>query len=574
MDFVKHVRDSVDIVRVVGEYVRLKKTGTRYSGLCPFHTEKTPSFSVNPDYRIFICFGCGEKGSVFDFVMKIEGMTFSEALRSVAERNGIAMPERRQFHDDRADLKEALMAMHEIAAGLFQESLHGSSGSDARQYLNKRGLTPATVEQFGLGLSPRGGQDLTRRLQKQFPPDQISVSGLVSQREDGSVFDRFRGRLMFPIHNESGKVIGFGGRTLYEGDEPKYLNSAATEIYDKKSVLYNLHRAKQPIRKQDFAVLVEGYMDVIGVYAAGVENVVASCGTALTQLQVRAVRRHSEQIVVNFDPDTAGANATEKSLQMLLDESMSVRVLELDGDLDPDEYIKAHGADRYHEKLRTAPGYFLWMADRARRKFDMTTTDGRMQGFEFLLPSIKRISDKIERAAVAGEVASYLGVERGLVLDEFRRSAIARQPLPSRPAHPEVPRQERVLLRAMLSDPHLRDTLIPPLKSCRAVKNFAIQPILTIVCSLHDADPHFSYDDLEGRLDDREKQLLAAAVLGDHSDEVLSVEHAEAYIKVLENEDRQVRVAELRAQIREAERQGKMDEAFGLMGELSRIQRG
>jgi len=574
MDFAKHVRDSVDIVRIVGEYVRLKKAGTRFSGLCPFHTEKTPSFSVNPDFRIFICFGCGEKGDVFTFLMKIEGLTFPEALRAVAERSGIPMPERRQVRDANADLREALLAMHQIAGEVFQANLRSGAGADARAYLNKRGLNPSQTEEFSLGFSDRNGQDLTRRLQKQFPPEQLLVSGLVSKRDDGSAFDRFRGRLMFPIHNESGKIIAFGGRALQEGDQPKYLNSAATEIYDKSHVLYNLHRAKQEIRKRESAVLVEGYMDVIGVYAAGVRNVVASCGTALTAQQVQAIRRHSDHLVVNFDPDTAGAEATDKYLQMILDQGMSVRVLELEGDLDPDEYIKKHGAQHYEEKLRKAPGYFIWMADRARKKFEMATTEGRMQGFEYLLPAIKRISDKIERAAVADEVASYLGLERGLVLDEFRRSAVQRQALPSRPAEPQIPRQERILLRSILGDRELRDILVPALKTSTAVKNFAVQPILTIVCALHDAEPDFSYVDVEGRLDDRGKHMLAAAVLGDHADERLSAEHAVAYLKVLENDDKQIKMTELRAQIREAERQGRVEVAFRVMEELNRLQRG
>ncbi len=344
MDFVDHLKSSVDIVRTVGEYVRLRKIGARYSGLCPFHTEKTPSFSVNPGLGIFICFGCGKKGDVLTFVQEIEQLTFYETLKLLADRNGLTMPSKRERHDPETDLRAAVYDLHEIAAETFRETLWGDKGGDARDYLRRRGLMQSVAEHFGLGFADRSGQDLMRRVKGRFSPEQLEASGLFGKREDGTLYDRFRGRLMFPIHNESGKVIAFGGRAMRPDEEPKYLNSPETSIYKKSSVLYNLHRAKQAIRTAERAVLVEGYMDVIGVYAAGVKQVVASCGTALTNNQVRAIKRHSESIVVNFDPDTAGANATEKSIQILLDEGMHVRILELDGGLDPDEFIKNNGA--------------------------------------------------------------------------------------------------------------------------------------------------------------------------------------------------------------------------------------
>ena len=401
MDFVDHVKSSVDIVRTVGEYVRLRRIGQRYSGLCPFHTEKTPSFSVNPAIGIFICFGCGKKGDVLSFVQEIEQLTFYEALKLVAERNGIPMPARRDRPDQETDQRAAIYELHEIAANLFKESLWGSNGTEARDYLRRRGLTQSTAEQFGLGLADRSG-DLYRRVKSRFSNEQMEASGLFGKGEDGGLYDRFRGRLMFPIHNESGKIIAFGGRAMRSDQEPKYLNSPETSIYKKKNVLYNLHRAKQTIRAKDRAVLVEGYMDVIGVYAAGIKNVVASCGTALTSEQARSIKRHSESVTVNFDPDNAGANATEKSIQMFLDEGMHVRILELSGGLDPDEFVKAHGSEEYSARLESAAGYFIWLADRARKKFDMSTAESRIAGFEsLLLPSIRRISDRLERAAIA-----------------------------------------------------------------------------------------------------------------------------------------------------------------------------
>ena len=307
---------------------------------------------MHSGHQFFKCFGCNISGDLFKFVMEIERISFFEALKLVAERNGMAMP-KREYSDPDAKLRSALMEMHETAARVFQSNLNGPGGAQARQYLASRNVTPEQIAEFGLGLSDASGNQLVRQFESRFAPEQLEQSGLVAKRQESAgYYDRFRGRLMFPIHNELGKVIGFGGRALRPGEEPKYLNSPETVLYRKSYVLYNLHRAKEGIRKQEYAVLVEGYMDVIGVYSAGVHNVVASCGTALTNTQVRVLKGHSERIVVNFDPDTAGANAAQKSIQMLLDEGLHVRVLELGGDLDPDEFVKASGAEAYRGEAR------------------------------------------------------------------------------------------------------------------------------------------------------------------------------------------------------------------------------
>ena len=576
MDFKEHVKSSVDIVRVVGEYVRLKKVGSRYSGLCPFHTEKTPSFSVNPAYGGFYCFGCGKKGDVFSFVEEIEQLTFFEALKLLAERNGIPMPARRERHDPETELRAAVYEIHDKAAAAFREMLWSANGGEAREYLRKRGLSQRVAEEFGLGLAERSGQDLLRRLKSEYNKDQLEASGLFGRREDGSLYDRFRGRLMFPIHNESGKVIAFGGRAMKSEDEPKYLNSPETVIYKKSHVLYNLHRAKQAIRGSERAILVEGYMDVIGVYAAGVKQVVASCGTALTPNQVRSIKRHSEYVVVNFDADTAGANATEKSLQLLIEEGMHVRILELDDGLDPDEFIKNKGADAYNARLDRATGYFLWLADRARRKFDMTSAESRVQGFEtVLLPAIRRISDRIERAAVAGEVAEYLGVDRALVLKEFRGTPIPGRDNGARPPVANPSRMtERVLVRSLLVSADAREVLMEVLPESEAVRQFSVWPILETIFALHDRGEVVSFEAVDARLSDpAQKSLLSSAVFADTSEEIFTREQAMAYAALLNVEDNKLRAGVLRAQLREAERSGNLNEALRITGELTALQR-
>ena len=576
MDFVEQVKSSVDIVKVIGEHVRLKKLGGsgKYIGICPFHQEKTPSFNVHAAHQYYKCFGCGVGGDLFKFVMEIERVTFFEALKMVAERNGIPMPKRAEYSDPESKLRGGLLAMHEIAAETFQKNLKSPAGAGARAYLAKRGVTAEQVDEFGLGFSLDSWDQITRTLQEErFPADQLESSGLVMRRQEGGFYDRFRGRLMFPIHNETGKVIAFGGRAIKEGDEPKYLNSAETEIYKKSFVLYNLHRAKETVRKQEHVVLVEGYMDAIGVYSAGVREVVASCGTALTNTQVRALKKHTTSIVVNFDPDSAGSNAAAKSIQMLLEEGMRVKVLELDGGLDPDEYVKQNGAEGYREKLKRATGYFHWLADRARRKFDMNSSEGRIAGLQFLLPAIQRVSDKLERATIAEEVASYLGVDRGLVLEQFRKIATERGAPSPKAAAPRVPSAERLLLNALLVSPEARAAVLPRLFELQVFQRLTARTIFEVLASVSAEGNALNFADLESRLPDRDRDLLAGVVFADEmSEDGNALDQAMQCLRALEAQEREMRRSSLREKIRTAERNGKFDEAMVLMEEFNRFE--
>lgn len=574
MDFVETLKSSVDIVKVIGEYVRLKRAGPRWTGLCPFHTEKTASFSVHAAHQFYYCFGCHAKGDVIKFVMEIEGLSFYEALKLLAERHGIAMPKRAEYSDPDTKLRAALFDMHEIAARMFRNALASGAGGEARAYLEKRGLGAGQIEEFGLGFSERGGQMLVRRFQQEgFAPEHMEASGLVLKRQDGSgFFDRFRNRLMFPIQNESGKIIAFAGRALAAEDEPKYLNSSETPIYTKRTVLYNLHRAKEAIRKNDRAVLVEGYMDAIGVWSAGVREVVALCGTALSTQQIRALKRHSGNVVVNLDPDSAGAAAAERSIQVLLEEDMRIRILELDQGLDPDEYVKQRGAEAYQQKLSAAGSYFHWLADRARLRHG-ATVEGQMAALKDLLPAIHRMSDKIERAAVAEDVAHYLGVERGIVLDRFRKAALDRRERPAGADPPApVPATEKILLNALLAAPQIRPRILPRLRAMGVLERLAARRIFEILIQLEESGQKAGFQEIEARLSEPDKTLMFGAVLADEMSEGIDpAEQAEACLKRLEADDRELRRAAVRARLREAEKAGNMDEALRLAEELNRL---
>jgi DNA primase len=317
-------------------------------------------------------------------------------------------------------------------------------------------------------------------------------------------------------------------------------------------------------------------MDVIGVYAAGVRNVVASCGTALTPAQVRGMKRHSSKIVVNFDPDAAGADATERHIQLLIDEGMHVRVLELEAGLDPDEYIKQYGAETYQGRLARANSYFLWLADRARKRFDMSSAEGRTAGYQaVLLPAIRRISDRLERASVAAEVAEYLGLDRNLVLEEFRRTPGQRVPQPAKPAKPPtIPARQLELVRSLVVNPDIRETLLPRIQASQAARKFLVWPVLEAMLNLFQTDPRFTYQTLESKLAEPGRALVSAELFADEHREPLEREHLGVALQWLDNEDFETRIGEIQQQIREAERAGDLTGALGLMTQLEGMKRG
>ena len=576
MDFAEQVKSSVRIEDVVGEVVRLRKSGTqRFMGLCHFHSEKSPSFTVHVTLQIYKCFSCGEGGDVFSFVMKTQGITFFEALKLLAERNGIPMPKRSQYADEDSRKRGALFQLHELAQENFRANLRSQAGEAARNYVVRRGLAPETVEQFGLGYSDRSGRALLRLFeQHNFSGAQMDESGLAGRRQDGSLYERFRNRLMFPIHNESGKIIGFGGRALSADDQPKYLNSPETPIYKKSHVLYNLHRAKEAIRKEDRVILVEGYMDAIGVSAAGFGAVVAVCGTSLTQQHVQALKRHTQRIFVNFDPDAAGSNAAEKHIDMLLQEGMQVRIVELDGGLDPDEYCRQRGAAAYQAKLDGAKGYFYWLADRARNKYDIHTPEGVVGVLQTLLPAVQRIADPLERSAIAGDVAGYIGVDRGLVLDSFRKSVATREDKPLERPKVVLRPDERMVLRTLFLDSEISAGVLAELKSVESLSRLPSRRIFQAVFAQQAASPDsasVSFDHVNARLEEADRQLLAEAVL--REDSAASHQEVMAAVASLRRAETEERRKQIKLRIKEMERGGKWDDALRLTAELQDMER-
>jgi DNA primase len=458
----ERVKQQADIVRVVGEYVQLKKAGQNFRGLCPFHSEKTPSFNVHPTRQIYHCFGCGKGGDVFNFVMEMERCEFPEALRLVAEKCGISLPRPKGHspeHRKEKQQRTALLEMHREAQTFFVKQLEGTlEGKAARAYLEDRGLDKDAIAKFGIGYAPSGGDLLLRHLKSKYPEKLLVESGLISRDQNGGrLFDRFRRRITFPISNESGKIVAFGCRALGD-DQPKYLNSPESPIYSKSNVLYHLDRAKDALRRQDFAVLVEGYMDAIAVARAGVSNVVASCGTSLAEAQIKLLGRFTKRVIVNYDPDVAGQAATERSLTLLLEQDFEVRVLALpsvgDKKADPDLFLRERGADAYSKLLKEAPPYIDYLIGRARQ-MDLSSAEGKLRAVNFLLPYVQKIPNRILRSEWATRIAQQLHLEEPVLRAALskaaseRRSELKTQPeLIGRAAKPVERRLIRMLAEA------------------------------------------------------------------------------------------------------------------------------
>lgn len=472
----ERVKQQADIVRVVGEYVRLKKSGQNFVGLCPFHQEKTPSFAVHPAKQIYHCFGCGAGGDVFRFVMEMDKIGFPEAVRAVAEKCGIPLPAWRGAGGppsaQATEQRRVLLQMQKEAAAFFTRQLDTAEGRAARGYLEDRGLAPETIGRFGLGWAPSGGEALARHLRSRFPAALLDPSGLVSRDRSGHAFDRFRRRVMFPIATDAGQVVAFGGRAL--GDEmPKYLNSPETRIYTKGRVLYNLDRAREAVRREGFAVLVEGYMDAIALAEAGIENVVASCGTSLSDGQARLLARFARRVVVNYDVDAAGQAATDRSLALLLGAEFEVRVLLLpavgDAKTDPDQFVRQQGAAAYRELLAGAPLYLDYLLGRARRLSAGAegAVEGKLRAVNFLLPYLGLLPSPLARSEWASRIAAELRVDQQALRQSLAQAAVERRPeVKPRPellardglGAPATP-AERRLLKMLLDAEALRPRL-------------------------------------------------------------------------------------------------------------------
>ncbi|PYP91928.1 MAG: DNA primase [Candidatus Angelobacter sp. Gp1-AA117] len=523
-DFSQRLKEQADIVRVIGDYVKLKKAGAQnFSGICPFHQEKTPSFSVHATRQFFHCFGCGVSGDVFTFVQKIENVTFPEAVRLVAQKLGIAMP--RMEYSSPAEAQEArqrgqLLDINERACVFFEEQLRRPEAAHARDYLAARGVKEETIRTFRIGYAPDSGFVLKDRLKSEFSEEILRASGLLASKAEAAdlanMYSKFRNRIMFPIANDAGKVIAFTGRTLSKDEKagPKYLNSPETPIYSKSRVLYNLDKAKEAIRKLDYGIIVEGQMDCISVYSSGFHNVIASSGTAFTETQVRLLARFSKNIVVNFDPDTAGAAATDRSLAMLVEEDFNIKVMRLETGFDPDLFIRRNGVDAYRKALQVSTKYFDYLIGRAISMFPVRTPEGKVKAVNYLLPHIQKVPSRIVREGLATDLAQKLGIDSAVLRQELKSAATRRSSAEIRTGgEMQVIPSEKVLIRALSSvapeDADLRRTAREAMVTERLHAGLATESLLDALLNAGE----YQDDPMALPLSDLDRQLLAKIVM-------------------------------------------------------------
>ena len=485
-DVIGQVIDRTDIAELIASYIPLKKAGRNFKALCPFHHEKTPSFVVTPDKQIFHCFGCGVGGNALSFVMKHERMEFVEAVKLLAAKAGIVIPEDRPVDKAKEDLRQAVARANTIAVEYFHENLLSGKEAEvkaAREYLKGRKIGPECAKQFSLGYAYDSWDGLTNILRKKGLSDAfIEKSGLAVRKEGKStIYDRFRGRVIFPIFDQRGRPVAFGARALKKEDKAKYINSSETPLYVKGQHLYGFNWAKEAVTAEDSVIIVEGYLDFLRPFHAGVHNVVASLGTALTQDQIRLIRRYTKNVVMLFDMDTAGQMATLRSLDLLLEEDMNVRVATLAQDEDPDSFILKYGVALFRKSIEEAQGLFDFKLKRLMAQHNVKTIEGRGKICQEIIPTIDKIPSEVVRDGYTRELAARLNVKEEIILKE-RQRILGKIPARSgsvqensqRAGKKAVHTDEQCLLKLMLLDPKwvaaARETLLPQELKDRTVR--------------------------------------------------------------------------------------------------------
>jgi DNA primase len=580
--FSQTVKQQADIVRIVGEYVKLRKSGANWSALCPFHKEKSGSFYLYPGTASYYCFGCHEHGDVFSFVMKMETVSFPEAVRAVAAKMGIALP-KREFNSPEeardAGLRRQLLEVHEAATQYFEQSLKSTEAARAREYLTLRGVTAETIAKFRIGYAPESFNDMRDRLGKFFSEEVLRASGLFSAKDNadgspGPMYARFRKRITFPIANEQGKPIAFTARALDTTEQdakagPKYMNSPETALYTKGQVLFNLDKAKAAIKEQGFALLVEGQMDCISVFMAGIANVVATSGTAFTEHQVRLLSRFTKNVVLNFDPDLAGSKATDKTIAQLVEDDFSVKVHTLEDGLDPDRFIKERGKAAYIVAVRDSKFHSQFLIDYVRTSFPGRTPDAKVKQINLLLPHIRRLPTALKRNMFVEDAAQKLGIDGGLLWQEVKQAAAQRLESVKAFQPRAVTEVERILLSALV---------LPDADGARQVAAerlgahpewFAELPCAALIEVLVSGPA--PENPFEAAPDDTSRALLALALQG-AEDEVLAAK-VEGALQTLRRQYLERRSREVRTQMAEAQRRGDDAMLMKLAQEKLRLDR-
>jgi len=553
------IRSRASIVEVISDFLSLRKTGKNYLGLCPFHSERTPSFTVNEEKGIFHCFGCGAGGNIFNFLMRANHLTFPEAVRDVAKRYGVALPRRELTEEEkrRKSLTGRLFEINELAAEYYHRLLASEKeGEEGRQYLARRAISREIAEEHRLGFAPDAWDSLALFLQNKGVPLPLAGNlGLIAPRKEPSVregrpnfYDRFRRRVIFPIINEGGRVSGFGGRVVEDAaaggsqPPPKYLNSPESPIFSKGQTLYGLNLAKGPIREQATALIVEGYMDLLSLHQEGIRNVVASLGTALTEAQLRLLGRYTRRAVLIFDADESGKKATQRSLELFLQESFSAKVVSLPAGLDPDSFVRQEKKPGFERVLSEALPLMEYLLQQALRRHRTETVDGKVQAMREIVPALSRLNDPLEQSLYVERVTACLGLKESQVRGQLgRKEADASEPGKDFQKAPQGPAHERLLLQLML----MRNQFIPRIGEAMGQEGFSDprhQRLGRELIAFYQNGERMDPQRFLGRLADEESRNLASELL-------LTEESVVDADRMLKDGLRQVKLSRLRREI-------------------------
>jgi DNA primase len=582
-ELIDQIRDANDIVDLITEYVPLKKRGKNYVGLCPFHAEKAPSFSVSPDKQMFYCFGCGEGGNVISFLMKHEKLGFSDAIRHLAKRAKISLP-KRSFDKKKAEQFDKLYYANRVANEYFHKNFYREApGEKARQYLNKRGFDPEIVKQFSLGYAPDDWEGLMKFAKnKDVEMEVLNQAGLVVPRTETSgsttlttrgYYDRFRNRIIFPIFNLSGKVVGFGGRVLDDKDQPKYLNSPESPIYQKGKILYGLNFSKDEIRKKGSAVLVEGYVDLLSLYQAGITNVVASSGTAFTSDQARLLSRYAEGVYLLFDADTAGQSATFRSVDLLFSEGVEVFVVSLPKGEDPDSFVKKFGVKEVAKKIEQAQTFIDFKRESLPKDFEELSLKEQEKVILDLAETARKITNDLRRNLFVKKVAQAFKIDEAPIFKMMgKRTTKATFPSKKETSISPVTGQEKIemgILRILMEDRKLMKLTEGKLK----LDDFSTpehKEIFQLLGTRSGRSRTSAF--LDKTENENTKQILSRIAAMDLGTAELSIQLTD-HLKTLNNLKKDRKIKTLKESIKKALQNGDTEKANLLTREFERLKK-
>ncbi len=574
---IDQIINNNNIVDVISDYIKLTKKGRNYFGLCPFHGEDTPSFSVSPEKQIFHCFGCGKGGNVTSFIMEIENLSFIEAIKHLADKSGDSLPDEwlnRQQGPAYSNEDQSVLKAYEWSNKLFHHVLkHTKDGKDALNYLKNRGFSEEAIEHFQIGYSPRKDQFLSTFLKgKGFEVENLVQYGLLSSRDGNTFFDRFQGRVIFPIHNHQGKIIGYGGRSIQDDIQPKYLNSSESKFFHKGKILYNFHQARRHFQKLNQVVLFEGYADVIKAYQAGVYHAVATMGTSLSDTHVKILKQYVDEVIICFDGDSPGKEASYKSAKLVNDAGMNARVANVPNEMDPDEYFEKHGSEAFQKLIQSAESYVAFSLQYIKKNYNLNTDHDRVQYVEKALDIIATVNQAVERDFYLNELEETFKLDRSTLLQEIdsRRRIMRRskdndnhvkkksfehnnwnKPQKLFSAYQNA---ERHLIAHMLQDPYIADRVQNRLGASFNLEDH--QVLVTYLYAYYEEGNEPNVSRFVERLNDGSiKQLAVELALMPINDE-LSEQELDDYIHVIKKErDSSPELRTLKQMLKQAEKE-------------------